>query len=152
MVLHHYIRDFEPTDDELPLLGGSTAQFIFTPYKNANVIVDIAISSSRILLVQSISELWSHHHRMSPSLPYLAKSSSSLDSEVGTSSQSSIDLDRDSVSPEKTAGQVEECPPYHVYDDMTKVILISIVSVAATLSGLSSNIFFPTMTEVAQVG
>lgn len=41
--------------------------------------------------------------------------------------------------------------PYHVYGRRETLILVSIVSVAASLSGLSSNVYFPAMVDVADV-
>lgn len=41
--------------------------------------------------------------------------------------------------------------PYHVFGRHTKLTLVLIVSATASLSGLSSNIYFPAMEEVSNV-
>jgi hypothetical protein len=44
---------------------------------------------------------------------------------------------------------VEE--PYHVYDKKQKWVLIIIIGIAGLFSGLSSNIYFPALDQIATV-
>lgn len=47
--------------------------------------------------------------------------------------------------------QATESPPYHVFTRSRKLLMVIIVSFAAIFSPLSSNIYFPALSDVAEV-
>jgi hypothetical protein len=47
--------------------------------------------------------------------------------------------------------QTLSSPPYHVFPRSRKLLMVIIVSLAAIFSPLSSNIYFPALSDVAEV-
>lgn len=43
-------------------------------------------------------------------------------------------------------------PPYHVFPRSRKLLMVYIVSLAAIFSPLSSNIYFPALSDISKVG
>lgn len=48
-------------------------------------------------------------------------------------------------------GQTKTPPPYHVFPRSRKLQMVCIVSLAAIFSPLSSNIYFPALSEISRV-
>lgn len=54
-------------------------------------------------------------------------------------------------TPVNSSTSPEPSIPYHVFSSRVKLTLVLVVSLVATLSGLSSNIFFPSIQTIARV-
>jgi hypothetical protein len=61
--------------------------------------------------------------------------------------------DSNAITPEERAIEKnpEEEPPYHVFNKRQKWLMVIIIGAAGLFSGLSSNIYFPSLDQIAQV-
>ena len=73
------------------------------------------------------------------------------DTEKGSILEQRSDLES-TAKGDRGSNATQEDTPYHTFSTRKRVLLVCIVSVAGLFSPLSSNIYFPALDEIADVG